>query len=415
MKVSELREHQVEFEKIRADINSEFKKQFKLVNEFKKNYSIETIQHLELDDYVTGKGAPSFCNRIESELNGWGNIHGSTAKKFGIYYGIEGDDKDKKYRIGKTAFGLSVEEAFTNVKSSVIELIENYTNLQVLKKNPISPMFKGKILSIYFPEEFLNIFSSTHLDYFINCLGLENNSSSEIDKQYQLLKFKNNDSVMKDWSVFEFSKFLYQSFGKPNKELKKGNLPTELVKFKLQDFPPIENVKIEFISLKTDEVSGNKKTSKKSVKKIDYSEKSKRNKSIGDRGEQVVVMAERQYLVNKGMNKLAEKVDHISKQDDSAGYDIKSYDSNGVEKYIEVKSTLNPVGRCNIFISLNELQTSQDIENYYFYIVYDVGSKNPKIWKVKGTFLLKDKNIVLEPVLYKIALGTKKGITRKSS
>ena len=408
MKISELREYQVEFEKFRADISSEFKGLFKLVGKFKKDYPIETIRHLELDDYVTGKGAPSFCNRIENELNDWGNIHGSTAKKFGIYYGVDGDDKDKKYRIGKRAFGFSVEEAFTNVKSSVIELIENHTNSGVLKKNPISPMFKGKILSIYFPEEFLNIFSSTHLDYFINCLGLENNSSSEIDKQYQLLKFKNNDSVMKDWSVFEFSKFLYRSFGKPNKELKKDNLPTELVKFKLQDFPPIENVKIEFISLQTDEISGNKKTSNKSVKKIDYSEKSKRNKRIGDRGEQLVVMAERQYLAGKGMKELAEKVDHISKRDDSIGYDIKSYDSNGAEKYIEVKSTLNPVGRCNIFISLNELQTSQEIGNYYFYIVYDVGSQNPKIWKVKGAFLLKDKNIVVEPILYKIALGIKK-------
>ncbi|MDT8338484.1 MAG: hypothetical protein RQ763_04725, partial [Sulfurimonas sp.] len=210
MQISELREYQVEFEKFRTNINSEFKGLFKLVDNFKKDYPSEKIRSLSLDDFVSGKGdSTTFCNRIENELNDWGNIHGSTAKKFGIYYGVDGSNKEKKYRIGKATFGSSIDKAFENVKSSIVELIKNDNNFDLLKNNPISPMFKGKILSIYFPEKFLNIFSATHLNYFINVLGLENNSKSEIDKQYQLLKFKNNDFVMKGWSIFEFSKFLY--------------------------------------------------------------------------------------------------------------------------------------------------------------------------------------------------------------
>lgn len=406
MKISELREYQVEFEKFRSDIYSEFNGLFKLVDKFKKDYSIESIRHLELDDYVTGKGAPSFCNRIENELNNWGNIHGSTAKKFGIYYGVDGSDKEKKYRIGKATFGLSSNKAFENVKSSIIELIKYENNFDLLKSNPISPMFKGKILSIYFPEKFLNIFSATHLNYFINALGLENNSSSEIDTQHQLLKFKNNDSVMKDWSVFEFSKFLYQSFGRPNDELKDDELPKELSKFKLKDFPPIEKIRVEFVNLQTEAITNNHRSTNKNSKKIDYSVQSKKFKRIGDRGEQIVVMVERQILIKSGKPDLAEKVDQISKRDDSIGYDIKSYDKRGVEKFIEVKSTLNPVDFCNIFISSNELQVSINKDNYYFYIVYDVGSKKPKIWKIKGTDLLNDGNIEIKPILYKIALKT---------
>jgi len=407
VQVYELREYQIEFEKFRTDINLEFKGLFKLLDKFKKDYTVENILSLSLNDFVTGKGTPTFCNRIENELNAWGNIHGSTAKKFGIYYGVDGNNKEKKYRIGKAIFGTSIDEVFENVKFSIIELIKNKNNLDQLKSNSISPMFKGKILSIYFPDDFLNIFSATHLNYFINVLGLENNSKFELDKQYQLLEFKNTDLVMKDWSVFEFSKFLYKSFGKPNDELKKDKFSKELSKFQLKDFPPIEEIRHEFIKLQTDVITKSEKITNKNSKKIDYSVQSKKFKRIGDRGEQIVIRVERQILIKNGKKDLAEKVDQISKRDDSIGYDIKSYDIDGTEKYIEVKSTLKPIGFCNIFISSNELQVSKNKDNYYFYIVYDVGTKKPKIWKIKGVDLLDDGNVEIEPIMYKIALNTK--------
>ena len=134
---------------------------------------------------------------------------------------------------------------------------------------------------------------------------------------------------------------------------------------------------------------------------------SKNFKRIGDRGEQIVLRTERLILEDSGRPDLAEKVEQISKHDDSVGYDIKSYDDNGLEKYIEVKSTLKPVGFCNLFISSNELRISKNKDNYYFYIVFDVGSENPKIWKIKGTDLLDDQNIKISPILYKIVLNTK--------
>ena len=118
-------------------------------------------------------------------------------------------------------------------------------------------------------------------------------------------------------------------------------------------------------------------------------------------------MAERQILAEKGRKSLAEKVDHISKRNDSVGYDIQSYDMDGKEKYIEVKSTLEPVGFRNIYISANELAIAKSKDNHYFYFVYDVGNKNPKIWEIKGTDFLKDRNIEKEPILYKIKFKAK--------
>jgi hypothetical protein len=407
MQLNELREYQIEFEKKRSEIPSKFKELFKKREQFTKDYSIKAISSFELDDYVIGKGQLSFCYRIENELNEWGNIHGSPAKKFGIYFGVEGNDKIKKYRIGKGQFGTSVDTAFRKVKDSIIELIENEDNLTILKNNPISPMFKGKILSIYHPDKFLNTFSDRYLNYFINMLGLENNSKSAIDKQNILLELKKKDSVMKEWSVFEFNDFLYSSFGTPNNDLKEGDLSKELRKFKSEDFPPIETVKFEFIDLKTDHLPANEGGKNIKRQKNDYSVQSRRYKRIGDRGEQIVVMAERDALSKNGRSDLAQKVDHISKRDDSAGFDIQSFDLDGKEKYIEVKSTVKDSGINDMYISSNELSTAKSMNNFYFYVVYNVGGKNPKIWKIKGDDFLNDANIEKCPILYRINYKTK--------
>ena len=409
MKTTELREYQLEFEKIRDDLNYDYKEIDDLRNKFANDYTPTKIRSLKFDEYIAGKSDPtSFCNRIENELNKWGNIHGSTAKKFGLYYGKLGEDKERKYRIGKKYFGTQIDVAFKNILSSIAELIENKDNLIILKKNPISPMFKGKLLSVYFPNEFLNIFSASHLNYFINMLGLDNDSKSELDKQYLLLEFKNSDLIMKRWNTYEFSKFLYYSFGNPNDEMKEKKLPPELNEFKLKDFPPIEEVKFEFVDLVTEKIITNNPTRAKKSRKVDYSKQSKKLTRIGDRGEQIVLKAERKILIDNGKPEFAEKVDQISKRDDSVGYDIVSYDLEGKKKYIEVKSTLRPIGFSNIYISSNELETAEERkENYYFYIVYNVGDKKPKIWKIKGTQFLTDENVKKEIIMYKIKLKTK--------
>lgn len=409
MNVTELREFQTEFQKIWKDINTGFKEIERLRKRFVKDYHVDRIKKLTLDDYVVGKrDSTSFCNRIENELNEWGNIHGSNARKFGLYYGTFGKDKESKYRIGKKRFGTDYTKALDEILSSIIELIENKDNTKLIKSNPISPMFKGKILSVYYPNQYLNIFSATHLNYFINALGLDNKSKSEIDKQSLLLKYKNNDSVMKKWTTYEFSKFLYFTFRNPNDEIKEKDLPKELRGFILKDFPPIESLKFDFVNLETVEFEPpNSEQAKGKNKKPDYLGRSKKFKRIGDRGEQIVLRAEKQFLEKNGKFELAEKVDHIAERDDKAGFDVLSYELDGTEKLIEVKATLRKVGASKIFLSANELKISEESENYYFYIIYETGSKRPKIWRIKAKKLISDKNIIKEPVLYQLNLSTK--------
>jgi hypothetical protein len=407
MKITELRDYQTDFEKNKANYNSEFKEINRLRKKFTIDYPIDEIINLTKDEYVIGKGDSTFCNRIENDLNDWGNIHGSPAIKFGLYFGKYGKDKTRKYRIGRKEYGRDENIALKKILSAIIELLQNKDDFEILKKNPISPMYKGKILSVYYPDDFLNIFSAKHLNYFINILGLDNDSKSELDKQALLLSYKNNDEVMKEWRVYEFSKFLYKSFGNPNDEIKEDEISKELRDFRLKDFPPIESLKFDYVDLQTNELPQPKENEKTKGLKIDYSNRSKKFKRIGDRGEQIVLRAERQFLKKNGKMDLAKLVDQVSDRDDSAGYDIKSYDLDGTEKLIEVKSTLRKIGKTSIFISANELQVAKNKKNYYFYIIYEVGSTRPKIWRIKSSDLLEDENIVKEPILFKLNMNTK--------
>ena len=68
-----------------------------------------------------------FVTEYENELNEWGNIHGSPATKFGIYFGKFGEDKSRKYRIGRKEYGDNVDLAFKKIIDSIIMLIEKET------------------------------------------------------------------------------------------------------------------------------------------------------------------------------------------------------------------------------------------------------------------------------------------------
>ena len=137
--------------------------------------------------------------------------------------------------------------------------------------------------------------------------------------------------------------------------------------------------------------------------KLDYENMSKRAKRIGDRGEQIVIKTEKEYLIKNGREDLSKKVKSIL--NDRIGYDILSYDLEENEKPIEVKSTLNNIGNSSIRITANEVAVAEQLENYFIYIVYNTGTVNPKIWIVKADELIKEDKLV--PVVYKIKFISK--------
>ncbi|MEZ5045034.1 MAG: DUF3883 domain-containing protein [Saprospiraceae bacterium] len=130
---------------------------------------------------------------------------------------------------------------------------------------------------------------------------------------------------------------------------------------------------------------------------VNYIEKEQANKLLGEQGEELVVQYEKWRLIKAGKESLADKVEWISKDyGDGAGFDILSKNSNGADRYIEVKTT--KLGKYTpIYLTRNELAYSKEKESsYYLYRLFEF-NKAPKMFNSKGSL---DEICTLEPLNY---------------
>lgn len=185
---------------------------------FVNDYNMKKLINMTKEEYVVGLGRKdSFCYRLETELQELGNIHGATSAKFGLYYGKSGDDTEEKYRYTKK-YGENPDDALDEIKEQIVFLRMNgeKKDLEAIRKCTLAPLFRGKILSVFFPEDFLCIFTDEHLDYFMQKLEITISSNDDIlTKQLKLIEWKNSRIEMQEWNNHLFSRFLYSSFGRP--------------------------------------------------------------------------------------------------------------------------------------------------------------------------------------------------------
>ncbi|HEY5232339.1 MAG TPA: DUF3883 domain-containing protein [Verrucomicrobiae bacterium] len=397
----QLRELQAEFEPTRLANQSKYKKLEKLRRIFERCFPHNRISQLKLDNYVQGKGSKkSFCYWVEWKLADLGNIQRTPTKKFGVYYSKKKNSFQftKEFQNRENPFGAVLNEI-----TSLLDAAEK-NDIARVQSAKISPMFKGKLLFLYFPKRFLNIYSERHIDHFLSQLRLGEPESNLdlISKRELLVKLKSSDEVMKDWRMFEFHDFLYGSQGDPpSRDLK----VTPLLKDYVLNLPLPEETEPEFISLKPgNAVESSEKTSDKKSGTIDYEQKNRRNKLTGNQGEDVVFLAEKRELRKNGKPDLAKKVEAICRNGDGAGYDILSFELDGTPKQIEVKSTTarppNPNSSFGFYLSSNEYEQARTLANYYLYIVFDVKSKRPKIWRIKNPASPEPKKLNLKPTSY---------------
>lgn len=106
--------------------------------------------------------------------------------------------------------------------------------------------------------------------------------------------------------------------------------------------------------------------------------------AIGKQGEEFVVALERRFLRDAGRVDLAERVRHVAALDgDGAGYDVQSFEPDGSEKLIEVKTT-NGGRRTPFTITGNELLQSERLgERFWLYRVFHF-SREPRLYRLQG-------------------------------
>lgn len=90
-----------------------------------------------------------------------------------------------------------------------------------------------------------------------------------------------------------------------------------------------------------------------------------RNHELGLAGEKLALLYERQRLIAAGCPDLADKIVHVAVvEGDSAGYDIRSFNADGTDRHVEVKTTGGPASNA-FFISPNEIEFSSSHPGTY--------------------------------------------------
>ena len=119
-------------------------------------------------------------------------------------------------------------------------------------------------------------------------------------------------------------------------------------------------------------------------KGIDYLHREAQNIALGEQGEHFVIKFEKQRLIGEGKEQLAEKIEHVSvTQGPYMGFDVLSFNSDGEERYIEVKTTKFGIST-PFFITPHEVETSEKLsKQYHLYRVFNF-HRRPKIYRLAG-------------------------------
>jgi hypothetical protein len=131
--------------------------------------------------------------------------------------------------------------------------------------------------------------------------------------------------------------------------------------------------------------------------KRDYIAREARNSALGDAGERLALKYEDFRLRSAGKLHLAERIEHVSTtRGDGLGYDILSFELNGKERFVEVKTTAF-AKETPFFASHNEVEFAREAsEQFHLYRFFDF-RKTPKLFSLRGDL---HKHCTLTPANY---------------
>lgn len=317
-------------------------------DEFVRRFPAANLGTLTLEQYAVGKGE-TFCAHAEAKTKAWAVIQGATAFKFGVYFGKTQSDPAKRYRSSRK-FGDDPEKAFAEVRARLVELVEagRRKNFAAIDANPLSQMFKAKVLSLYFPRLYLNVCSEESLVDLADAVGIpEQKYNSRL--QYELRRAKQANVVSARWSNPKFMEFLFATY-----------LPKEVTTPR----PPI------------------RKPTARRHPEVNFKKLQELWGRVGRRSEEFALKHERKRLRKAGLGHLVSMIEDIRKRP-SYGYDFKSFSAEGCPRYIEVKTA----GRDKVagkeyrlFLSERErlVSVSADhAQDYYFYLVFNDSEGRP--------------------------------------
>jgi hypothetical protein len=170
---------------------------------------------MDINEYVIGvQNKESFCYYLEYTLYELGSISGQPSNKYGVWF-----SPSKNQYCFENRFGNNYKEAFKKVRIALLKLIQDGAkrDYESIIKNPLNSLVKAKVLAMYYPDKYMNVYSRPHLDYYLTTLELNTPELMRADVLYKreaLIDFKNEDKDMQTWSNYVFSIFLWSHYPK---------------------------------------------------------------------------------------------------------------------------------------------------------------------------------------------------------
>lgn len=137
------------------------------------------------------------------------------------------------------------------------------------------------------------------------------------------------------------------------------------------------------------------------IRKFDPALRDQLNRALGQAGEQHVYEHEQRKLFDIGRKDLARKVRWVSHVDgDGAGYDIRSYDEAGNERWIEVKTTRGG-STTPFYLTRNENEVAKERPDAFrLYRLYEF-AQHPRLFTLKPPL---ETLLQLEPLTFRASL-----------
>lgn len=130
-------------------------------------------------------------------------------------------------------------------------------------------------------------------------------------------------------------------------------------------------------------------------------ERDERNRALGRAGEERVLVHERAVLKGAGRGDLAREVRWVSEEaGDGLGYDIASFEPDGRDRLIEVKTT-NGWERTPFHISRNELAVADtNRESWCLFRLYNF-AREPRAFEIRPPL---ERHVQLTPTSFQASL-----------
>ncbi len=235
----------------------------------------------------------------------------------------------------------------------------------------------------------------------VDVLSLESNKDPNIQSE----EHSQNDEINNGGNIQD-------SFKKTNLHSISGKAMTHnLNGVEVLDNPITEAAEEVSFDIMMPTNAGKRNSSRESVIKtkgdIDYSEQQRISQKIGGRGEELVLINELKKVKKWGLlEELVSQVRRVSLESDDYGYDILSYDKNGNELYLEVKTTKQNKNDFSFILTQNELKHAKMYGySYCIVIVFDILNK-PRIWYMGNPFVQEPYKVALTPLQYRVDVKT---------